>query len=92
MGFWRQLKEEPAELPDGLNLKHRVGWDSCITPRNSASAIGRMEWPSPVKGKAVGEADFASEDQEFRFRGMNVRCLLACLCGDAKSAGIPEMR
>ena len=68
-----------------------VGWDSCITPRNSASAIGRMEWPSPVKGKAVGEADFASEYQEFRFRGMNVRCLLGCLCGDAKSAGIPEM-
>lgn len=68
----------------------REGGDSCITPRDSASTTGRLEWPSPVKGKAVGEADFAIEDQEFRFRSMNLRCLLGYLCGDAKSAGIPE--
>lgn len=41
-------------------------------------------------GKTVGEADFATEDQEFRFGIMNWRCLLGYLCQDAESAGIPE--
>lgn len=51
-----------------------------------------MELPSPVKGKAVAEADFAIQDQEFSFGCMNnLRCRLGHLWGDVKSAGIPEM-
>lgn len=68
------------------------GWGaSCITPSDSASTTGRMEWPSPVNRRAVARADFANKDQEFRFRSMNLRYLFGDLCGDAKSAGIPEM-
>lgn len=49
-----------------------------------------MESLLSVKGRAVGKADFASEDQEFSFGCMSLRCLLG-LCGDVKSAEILEM-
>lgn len=49
------------------------------------------DWQDGVAITCQGEADFANEDQELRFRSMNLRCLLGYLCGDAKSAGIPEM-
>lgn len=49
-----------------------------------------MELLLPVKGRVVGKADFASEDQGFGFECMSLRCLLG-LCGDVKSAKILEM-
>lgn len=49
-----------------------------------------MELPVLVRGKAVGETDFAHEVGEFRFGCRNLRCFLGYLCGDVESAGIPE--